>query len=296
MKKRRPRQAKKTAKKRTVKKSTRPHEVEVERNYSVMIGTFSYGGNGGIPNMAFDTAYWIANQMLFLERHPQIDRFGWHDIADTPIPMTRNQMIETARRNGYDYLLIVDSDMAPDLYVNQDGTPVSEREPTAKPFLESSLKFAMERYDRGPVIVAAPYCGPPPIENVYMFLWRNKASDHPEDSDASLEQYTREEASYEVGIAPVAAAPTGLMLIDLRIVEITEPKLEGDNPWFYYQYPDILKTFKHATEDVTFTRDISLRGCQVYGYNPLFCNWDSCRSLEDEVRRKAAVHLGGRRC
>jgi hypothetical protein len=61
----------------------------------------------------------------------------------------------------------------------------------------------------------------------------------------------------------------------MRVFELTEPKKEGDKPWFYYEHPDIYQSQKASTEDVTMTRDVSLVGTQKLGYNPVFCNWDA---------------------
>ena len=45
--------------------------------------------------------------------------------------------------------------------------------------------------------------------------------------------------------------------------------------YFYYEWKDSHADEKASTEDVTFTRDISLAGMAKLGYNPLRCCWDS---------------------
>ena len=69
------------------------------------------------------------------------------------------------------------------------------------------------------------------------------------------------------GIQEVAALPTGLILIDMQAIQkFTE---HHDPPFFYYEYDTDKQTKKASTEDVTFTRDLSLAGIKQY------CNWDA---------------------
>jgi|LULM01.1.fsa_nt_gb hypothetical protein len=234
-------------------------------SYDVLICTFSYGGNGGMKSEHPDVRDWMLKNIPEIKSDERIDRVDVVDMADTPITMMRNRAVLSARRGDYDLLLMIDSDMAPDLYLGKD--------PGAKSFWDSSFEFIVKQ-DK-PLVVAAPYCGPPPRENIYVFRWRNMESDSPDDTDLNLDQYSREEAFERAGIEEVAALPTGLILCDVRVFELTEPKEQGDDPWFYYEWADIYRSEKCSTEDVTATRDISLRGVQEWGYNPVFVNWDS---------------------
>ncbi len=117
------------------------------------------------------------------------------------------------------------------------------------------------------------------------------------------------------GIQHCAALPTGLIMFDTRIFELTEPKrkreslikqlmapveqqfadglpltLEGtreivqrcldskeraEQSWFYYEWTDQYQQEKGSTEDVTATRDIAMHGRLELGYNPLRVNWDA---------------------
>jgi hypothetical protein len=187
------------------------------------------------------------------------------NLSDTPITMTRNRSVLMARQYGIDVLVMVDSDMKPDMY---SGLP------DAKPFIESSFDFLVDHYAKGPVVIGAPYCGPPPNENVYVFRWQAHQS-HNANPDFKLEMYDRDTAAKMAGIQECAALPTGLIMYDMRAFEVTEPKTSADNPWFYYEYPDKYQSEKSSTEDVTMTRDLSLAGTQKLGYNPVFCNWDA---------------------
>jgi hypothetical protein len=170
-----------------------------------------------------------------------------------------------ARDYGVDVLVMVDSDMKPDVLGGQPGS---------QPFFKSSFDFLVNHYAKGPVCIGAPYCGPPPMENVYVFRWNNWASENP-NPDFQLEMYDRHTAVKLAGIQECAALPTGLIMYDMRCFALTEPKTESDKPWFYYEWKDKYHADKASTEDVTQTRDLSLVGTQRLGYNPVFCNWDA---------------------
>jgi hypothetical protein len=200
-----------------------------------------------------------------LSQDPRVANIQVWNLSDTPITMTRNRAVLMARQYGVDVLVMVDSDMKPDLYAGQ---------PDAKAFLSSSFDFLVDHYHKGPVVIGAPYCGPPPHENVYVFRWQARQSEHA-NPDFALEMYDRDTGARMAGIQECAALPTGLIMYDMRAFEITEPKEDGDKPWFYYEYPDKYQAEKASTEDVTMTRDLSLTGTQTLGYNPVFCNWDA---------------------
>jgi len=281
------------------------------RKLKVAVATFSYGGNGGMKSEHPDVRDWLLETVPKIKADPRVEAyFGPPDkeweFADTPVTMCRNKAVATARKYGVDALLMVDSDAAPDLYVGAD--------PSAVPFWDVAFDFLYDRWAKGPVVVGAPYCGPPPFENVYGFRWRNRASDEPGDSDIRLDQYTRDEAFELRGIQEAAALPTGLILFDVRVFDLIEPhpsdavatimarlkprwdkgerfssleevenlvrwvvgeKDRLSKPWFYYEYPDHFETEKVSTEDCTVTRDISLTGLIKLGYNPIHMAWSS---------------------
>jgi len=193
-------------------------------------------------------------------------------MSDTPITMSRNRCVKDALDNKVDYLLMIDSDVEPDYLVGVD--------PTARPFWDSSWEFLMRRRrsesnsggfeiyrqkDLNPCCIAAPYCGKPPFENIFVFLWRNFESNSP-TPNFKLDQFTREEAAQRGGIEEVGALPTGLILYDMRIFQpgALPP------PWFEYEYADPpFNTRKSTTEDVYQTRNQSMLKM------PCFVNWDS---------------------
>lgn len=227
----------------------------------VMLARFPGGGTEHT-----DCVDWLMDAEHLLRTHPQVGRYGRWKLNDTPITMGRNRALKVAKDGGYDFLLMVDSDMTPDLYLGAL--------PTAVPFLDVAIPFLLDH--PGPAIIGAPYCGPPPHENVYVFTWRAKQSDHP-NKDVELAQYAREEAAALGGVQEVAALPTGLILIDMRCYDLVRDarraamkgKPGKPRPFFYYEYADADETEKSSTEDVVFTRDLSFAGVRQY------CAWDS---------------------
>ncbi len=192
---------------------------------------------------------WIGKLMAQLETHPDchgVDLWA-KEGGDTPITMLRNLCLVQAEQNGSDYVLMIDSDNKPDLYLGAD--------PLAKPFFWSSLEFMQQHH--GPCVVAAPYCGGPPDEGVHCFRWVNMTSKDA-NPDFAMKTITRHEASQMRGMFKAAAAATGVILIDMRAVK----KLR--HPRFYYEWKDETESVKASTEDVVFTRNLNYEGVPVY--------------------------------
>jgi hypothetical protein len=237
---------------------------------------FCYGGNGGVSSIIPEIALWWGETLLKIKADPRIEGVMPIILSDTPITMTRNRAVETARANGCDMILMLDSDNEPDGYLQSD--------PTAKPFWETAFDFAYERLTAGiPTVIAAPYCGPPPHptprpgvidggEVPYLFEWQNNESDVPV-SELRLDQWKleilkRNEAARLKGIYPVAALPTGCCLF-------TTNAFEGlPQPYFRYEFDDTGAN-KLSTEDVVATRDISLYWKMTKNIDVLFATCDS---------------------
>jgi hypothetical protein len=233
----------------------------------ILIAQFSYGGNGGFQSEHPDVGRYLAKLALAAKDDERIGRFDQVELADTPITMCRNRAVVTAIREGYDAILMIDSDMSPDCEVGHDYT--------AKPFWPTAFDYLYERHPFGPVCIGAPYCGPPPINNCYVFHWTNDANaDQSANFNAKIDAYTRYQAEQMSGIEEVAALPTGLILFDTRLFTEVCPPKKGKG-WFYYEWTDNEASEKASTEDVTATRDISFHGQLKLGYNPLMCAWDS---------------------
>lgn len=206
-----------------------------------------------------DSVDWYVETVTKAKNDPRVGKVMQGRYDDTPITMTRNLAAKAALVNGADYLVMLDSDMRPDL-------------PGQQPFWDTSFDFVLKHRDK-PCIVGAPYCGPPPHENVYVFRFANKRNNDP-DQDWSVEQYGREETLTLSGIRRVAALPTGLVIIDTRVFKAMPPERVGGlnadyRSWFYYEWADPECSQKASTEDVTFTRDVALAGF------PNYCNWSS---------------------
>jgi hypothetical protein len=217
--------------------------------YTVMLARFP-GGYQECP----ESTEWCMKTILQMRQDPRIENvFSWWR-ADTPIPMVRNLAVREAIKKGVDYLLMIDSDMAPDCEVGVD--------PDAKPFWPTAFDLALAA--NFPCVIGAPYCGPPPHENVYVFQWTTHESNTPYDNGALI-QFSRNEAAQRVGIEEVAALPTGLILFDMRAFKM----LPSNQPYFDYEYTDGWETKKATTEDVFTTRNLSMLGV------PQLVLWDS---------------------
>lgn len=250
---------------------------------NVMFAFYPYGGNGGCANEHPNIRAWMAKTITYCNQDPRIAGITMSDYSDTPIPMMRNRSVVEAREVGADVLVMIDSDQHPDLY---DGV-----DPAFEPFFPSCFNFLYERRMKGLITtVGAPYCGPPPSECVYVFRWANNESLNP-NIDHHIEMYSREEAAVMSGIQPAAALPTGCIMFDMKMFDVTDPKHEYaallkkygsksvaetlTKPWFYYEYSDIYQSKKASTEDVTASRDMVLCAYAKLGYNTLFAQWNS---------------------
>ena len=242
------------------------------RKLKLFFGFFPYGGVGSSSLECPTVRNWFCNTVLKARNDERIESLLDKDFSDTPITATRNEAVMAAQAVSADVLILIDSDMKPDCELGND--------PLAKPFWESSFDFLYRHYEQGPVVVGAPYCGPPPFSNVYAFRWANRRNDYP--ADMRLEAFTREEASARSGIEEVAALPTGLIMYDMRAFDLIS------HPYFEYEWegdgPPCLhcgcpkpgpRARKASTEDIVNTRDISQAGIIKLGYNPVHINWDS---------------------
>jgi hypothetical protein len=229
------------------------------KKYSVMFARFPQGRCDD-P----DVTDWLVTTVVAAKFDPRIGKITRFRRDDTPITMGRNEAVSVAADHAVDFLVMVDSDMSPDYYL-ADNPNAPSPDANAKPFWDSSIDFVIQQREAGtPCVVAAPYCGPPPHENVYVFLWDQDESGSPQDcTDIYLSQYPRMHAIEQRGIKEVAALPTGLIIIDMQVIEAVQP------PIFYYEYSDRKEIKKESTEDVTFTRDLSFAGIKQY------CNWDA---------------------
>jgi hypothetical protein len=236
------------------------------RKLNILFGFPSYGGNGGISSEVPHIRHWwadVKHQLKLEQAKPdgRIGEFYEKTIGDTPITMVRNRFVNLARSHDCDVLVMIDSDQNPQHHAG---------EPWYKPFFPTAFDYLYDNYDKGPHVLFAPYCGPPPVENVYVFQWTNTMNHQGIDETVtSLDQYTRAEAAKMTGIQEAAAGPTGLIMYDMRAFDLIDP------PYFHYEWEDETQAQKASTEDVQNLRDISLAGMLKLGYNLMLCCWDS---------------------
>lgn len=256
---------------------------------NVHIGIPTYAGNGGTAAVHPDVAKWYTETVLKMKSDPRIGEITAEWFSDTPVTLVRNRFVLNAQKSGAHLLLCCDSDQGCMRHVG---------EPWYKPFWDVAFDEVYNHYQAGPLVIGAPYCGPPPHENVYVFQFESNMSRVGDDeSVVRLEQYTRSQASRMTGVTEVAALPTGMILFDMRIFDIykpshlskrqvlekvregtmslTEAELALMEGWFHYEWNDGFAAEKASTEDVSSTRDLAMACAVQLGYNPLRCAWDS---------------------
>lgn len=251
------------------------------RKLRVGISRFCYAGNGGYASEHPDVGTWLMRVMEEKRGDERIEAVvvpkPW---VDTPITLTRNAACQWAIDHGIDVLVMVDSDQAPDLYFGIDAK--------AQSFFKSGFDKIYQHYEKGPLAIVGPYCGPPPHplwggeECVYVFRWDCRSNGDTAVAPR-LEMFSRPEASVMSGFTEVAAGPTGMCMIDVRcLTQVLEPpyfdyEWEGDGPKCPHcaQPKPGRRLAKGSTEDVFFFRNLSLQGMEKLGYNPVLCNWDA---------------------
>jgi len=160
--------------------------------------------------------------------------------------------VEDDQKLNIDVLYMIDSDMTPDAA-------------GGKQFLDVSMDFLYKKLE--PAVIAAPYVGGGPHNNVFVFHWKN-ANNGP-NPNFTLMAYDREHAAIMKGVTEVAALPTGLIAYDMRVFD----RLKQSDPGYFYYEMNTNRTEKQSTEDVTNTRDISLAWQDMPGAG-CFCAWD----------------------
>jgi hypothetical protein len=221
---------------------TRPlsERLALIQKWKVMLAMFPYGGvqRSELTPWAMSAAVWAANQK-------DIDGgLLYWSTNDTPITMTRNLAVKAAIHNEVDILVFCDSDMIPDI-------------DKAHPFLPSAFKFIKSRWATAPTIISAPYCMGAPTYSPTMGRWRTHHNGYP----IATALYTREEAAEFTGIQPCSLQGTGLMAIDMRIFTgfpIREEVIKLPPPFYYYEYTDENNSEKASTEDMVFSRNVTL--------------------------------------
>ena len=225
----------------------------MKQTFDLLIARFPYGGPFSAGVISDATAQYLIQTVHNIKLDKRFDRVDLTSINDTPITMGRNAAACAAVDGKYDFLMMIDSDMQPDCHPT---------EPNFQPFWPSSIDFLIDRYDKGPATIFAPYCGGGGHQVVFVCRWRGYSSSGSR-GDFSLELFSREEAAMRGGIEEVAAGPTGLILFDVRGFGYI------DHPYFEYGYSDHRHAQKTTTEDIYTTRNMSINGV------PQYCNWNA---------------------
>lgn len=229
----------------------------MQQKFRMMLACFPYGGS-----QRKEITPWAMSAAVWAHKQKDLDGglFYW-DANDTPITMTRNLAVKAAMHNNIDFLVMLDSDMAPDI-------------DKAHPFLPHAYEFAKQRWHKAPTIISAPYCMAGPAYLPVMGVWRTNK----DGFEVATDLYTREEAASFKGIQPCSLQGTGLMLIDMRVFTgFTLPHGETVKlppPWFAYEFTDDTRSVKATTEDMYFTRNVTL----LFGKHDLeigYVDWDA---------------------
>lgn len=226
------------------------------QKWKVMLATFPYGGV-----QRDEITPWCMSAALWAHDRADIDgELLYWSVNDTPVTMSRNRAIVTAVNSGADILVLVDSDMVPDI----------DRK---HPFLPNAFEFIKSRWHSAPTIISAPYCTAGPDYLPVMGTWRT----HRGGFEIKSELYTREEAESFHGIRPCSLQGTGLMALDMRIFtgfEIGGEIVKLEPPWFRYEFTDATNALKATTEDMYFTRQVTLLFAQ-HGLEIGYVDWDA---------------------
>lgn len=168
-------------------------------------------------------------------------------VASNPrITLMRNMAVQEALDMGCTHILWLDPDMAPDRYIRVGQHGLIGR---MRPFWDTAWHF-IRNHPKS--IVGAPYCGQPPDSPVHVFCT---------NEEGKLVRVPREVAIAQRGVTRVHAIGTGLVLMDLSIMEHL-PK-----PWFEDNYsPDGVKLIN--SQDVVFS--VKAGEYKV----PIYCAWD----------------------
>jgi len=213
----------------------------LKQTWRMMLARFPYGGTERT-----EIVDWVASAALWAHKQPDIEgELKLWKIDDTPITMSRNRAVETAIQHAIDILVLIDSDMAPDI-------------DKAHPFLPHAFDFIKSRWHEVPTIISAPYCTAGPDYLPIMGRWRT----HKDGFEVKAELYNREEAEALRGIQECSLQGTGLMALDMRIFTGFEQRdgtvVKLPPPWFYYEYTTENNAWKASTEDMVFTRNATL--------------------------------------
>jgi hypothetical protein len=189
---------------------------------------------------------WISNLCIGLTRNRVVDSIVNHYTSGSRIAMGRNLQVKEAMQLGLSHLLFIDPDMLPDTYLEAD--------PQATPVWDTFWSFMQANPGS---VLAAPYCGPPPKEEVHVF------SPNP---SGDLKRVSREQAAALHGWQQVGGAGTGFMLIDMDVFKALK------NPYFHDVYTDETESKLRNSQDVDFSKKCWEAGIPMYVNFDCWCD------------------------
>jgi hypothetical protein len=198
----------------------------------------------GWGSMVPETCTWLSE--LYFKLSKEDIFIATMDLRVGRIALARNMAVNKAIEEEFDYLLMIDPDMEPDIYLNKYLF--------AKPFWESSMVCLK---DNPGSIVGVPYMGNSPRRKCNVQTWTQDG-----DGKRRLTWAEVREKVVRPHFEWVPAIGTGLLLIDCKVFE------KMDKPYF----KDIYNkdgTNLDTGQDFYFTINANLKRCKVY------CNWYS---------------------
>lgn len=225
----------------------------------------------GLGLLRWSAAAYLFDMGRILQSHPLIDQIRLVSVASSRIMLNRNSIAQDALERGVDFLLMIDPDMKPDIYLN--------RRKAAKPFFHSSLQHLL---DNPFGVVAAPaICDPPKcLTNVFVR----------DEETGKARRMTHEEAAARQrnpAIEQVVAIGTGIMLIHMPIFRSLEA------PFFFDDYNSDCTNLERS-QDINFTSRCTEAGIPVWCNHYAFAGHDKHVMLEcpgigdDEEEAKVA--------
>ena len=202
----------------------------------------------GMGYMRPETSDWLCKLHAELLHSGRCDDLGMTGFNTYRSIMGRNKAIKAAIDAKCDYLLMVDPDMVPDMYVG--------KHPKAKHFFSSSLAW-LENYPGG--MVGAPAVGGRPDYRPNVYRGR-------EGIDEKARELTHEEcraALENPRMEHVSGIGSGLLLMDVNMFKKLKP------PWFHDTFTDATNSKLKLGQDMYLCNIAAEAGIKVW------CNWYS---------------------
>lgn len=200
----------------------------------------------GLGIQTVETGAFLFDLGCKLSTHPLIAKVSQAVLRSSRIAMNRNLLVKSAIEDGVDFLLMIDPDMAPDMYVDHCSGALS--------FIESSLQHLVENPFG---IIGAPAVGEPPDMKVNVFV------NGPDGVGRRMTHAELLERVQDPRIEDVVAMGTGLMLIHMPIF------CHLQQPYFQDEYTDNTFTELKKSQDIVFTERAHMAGI------PVWCNYYS---------------------